>query len=128
MACTSYSYIDTKFTSPGYYRLKEVDLNGDNSFSPVIILKKATNGFALKLYPSTASTIITYVAPINQPAMAMVQVMNAAGQTIDTHFIQLFQGMNAQTLDVSNLSRGQYFFKLTIPANSSSIIKQFTKH
>ena len=124
----SYSYIDTKFTSPGYYRLKEVDLNGDNSFSPVIILKKATNGFALKLYPSTASTIITYEATINQPAMAMVQVMNAAGQTIDTHFIQLFQGMNAQTLDVSNLSRGQYFFKLTIPANSSSIIKQFTKH
>ena len=124
----SYSYIDTKFTSPGYYRLKEVDLNGDNSFSPVIILKKTTNGFALKLYPSTASTIITYVATINQPAMAMVQVMNAAGQTIDTHFIQLFQGMNEQKLDVSNLSRGQYFFKLTIPTNSSSIIKQFTKH
>jgi hypothetical protein len=58
----------------------------------------------------------------------MVQVINAAGQTIDTHFIQLFQGMNEQTLDVSNLNRGQYFFKLTIPANSSSVIKQFTKH
>jgi hypothetical protein len=123
----SYSYVDAQYTAPAYYRLKEVDRNGAIGFSPVVILKKATSAFGVNLYPSTTSSSITYAATVKQPAAAMVQVINAAGQTMITHTIQLYQGVNAQTLDVSQLSKGQYFLKLTIPANGSSNIKQFNK-
>jgi hypothetical protein len=122
----NYSYTDAQYTSPGYYRLKEIDLNGYTGLSPVVILKKATGAFAVNLYPSTASTTITYAATVNQPATAMLEVINVAGKTIINHTIQLYEGVNTQTLDVSQLCRGHYFLKLTT-VNGRSVVKQFNK-
>lgn len=123
----SYSYKDAQYTSPGYYRLKEIEGNGYTGFSPVVILKNATGDFDLNLYPSAASTFITYAAIAQQPAVAKVQIINAAGQTVITRTIQLSRGVNAQKLDISQLGKGQYFLKLTIPVNGSAAIKQFSK-
>jgi len=122
----NYSYIDARYASPSYYRLKEMGPNGYTGFSPVVILK-ATNAFALNLYPSTASTLINYAATVKQPAVAKLQIINATGQTMITRSIQLLGGVNAQKLDVSHLGKGQYFFKLTLPANGSAAVKQFSK-
>jgi len=122
-----YSYPDTKYTSPAYYRIREVDANGNSSYSQVVILKKAINSFAVTLYPSFTNTTLHYSVAATQPAGSVLQVVDAAGQTVITGKINLFTGENAQALDVSLLTRGLYFLKLSVPANGATATKQFWK-
>ncbi|MGB1216246.1 MAG: immunoglobulin domain-containing protein, partial [Saprospiraceae bacterium] len=49
----TYSFIDTKPELVSYYRLKQVDLNGEFSYTNVITLKRKTQGISFgNIYPS----------------------------------------------------------------------------
>jgi hypothetical protein len=121
----SYSYTDAGYFANAFYRLKLVDVNGHTSYSQVVIIKKNITNFAI--YPSTAATVLHYSITAKQPAAALVQIMNAAGQTVITQKDQLYQGVNAQTLDVSKLPAGSYFLRFSIPANNSCFVQKFNK-
>ncbi|THU38365.1 hypothetical protein FAM09_16965 [Niastella caeni] len=124
----SYSFTDPKYSSPSFYRLKQVDINGLAQFSSVVIIKKATDVVDVNLYPSRAGNAVTYAITIKQPATATMQIVNTVGQVIINRSIKLSQGVNVQTLDVSQLSVGQYFLSLSIPGHVNGISKPFIKN
>lgn len=80
----TYQYTDHDLARYGaplvYYRLRQVDLDGTFSYSPVRILGPATaTGLAVFPNPSTGTTTLTGAAP-GQP----VQVLDALGRQVAT--------------------------------------------
>jgi hypothetical protein len=121
----SHSYTDDNYSSPDFYRLKQVDVNGHASYSPVVILKKTTSNFTT--YPSSPTNILHYAVTLQQPAAALLQIMNTDGQTVLTQNEKLYQGVNAQMLDISHLPAGFYFLKFSVPGDGTSFVRKFNK-
>ncbi len=109
-----------------YYRLKMVDKDGKFSYSEIVRLKNDTKGFLLDVYP----TIVTNIANINITAIesstATVEVYNTQGQKVQQQYIVLKPGTQSIKLDVSVLSKGNYFIRLVTNQQqlSTQIIKQ----
>ena len=124
---SSYSYADVNYTSPGYYRIVQVNSSGSANYSTVIILTQTIPSFAMTVYPSSAGGTLHYSVKVKKTAEAILEVVNATGQCIITGDTELYQGTNAGTLDISQLAGGLYFLRLVIPSNGVSAVKQFSK-
>lgn len=103
----SYSYLDN--TAPlikCFYRLKMVGLDGDFTYSQVIMINPDTKGRIL-LYPSPASDMLYINNSGNKLVNTPVQLIDVTGRKIDMFPLQAGQ----QQLVVSHLSPGVYFLK-----------------
>ncbi|MCU0323556.1 MAG: T9SS type A sorting domain-containing protein, partial [Chitinophagaceae bacterium] len=122
-----YSYKHTINNNPvHYYRLKMVDKDGKFSYSEIVRLKSDNKGLLLDVYP----TIVTNTANINITAIenstASIEVYNTQGQKVQQQNIVLKPGTQSIKLDVSVLSKGNYFIRLVTNQQqlSTQIIKQ----
>jgi hypothetical protein len=90
-----------------YYRLKQIDFDGKESYSNVesIVRKDLKTGF--KVYPNPTQNKTTYIEVENNLIGGMIQIMNTNGSVLKTEVIdnQLI------TLDLSALPTGLYFVK-----------------
>ena len=95
----AYRQLDARALLPGrptYYRLRQVDLDGTASYSPVVALTAAETT-ALQLYPN--------------PARGSVQLLNAAGATAQLRDLSgrvLRSFATEQPLELSGLAAGVY--------------------
>jgi hypothetical protein len=110
-----------------YYRIRQVDLNGSFTLSSVVLLKNVAGSTALTVYPSMATTTLHYSITANQHKEAMLQVFSMAGNPVINRKVNMAQGVNQQTLDISHLANGAYYLRLSVPENGSSVVKQFHK-
>jgi hypothetical protein len=122
-----YTFKEINNNANSYYRIRPVDLNGSFSFSPVVILKNVAYNTEFTVYPSVATTTIQYSITANRNKEAMIQVCSLAGNPVINRKVNISQGLNQQTLDVTHLANGAYFLRLSIPENGSSMIRQFQK-
>ncbi|MDD4748299.1 MAG: T9SS type A sorting domain-containing protein, partial [Salinivirgaceae bacterium] len=108
----SYSTTDNTLQSgASYYRLKQIDYNGQFAYSPVASVswdgdeRSFVND--IKLYPNPTSGMIMFDAPMSLKGMT-VQIYSSNGSIIKEQFIDNsdFQ------LDLSNYSNGLYMIKI----------------
>ncbi|MDD2984650.1 MAG: T9SS type A sorting domain-containing protein [Crocinitomicaceae bacterium] len=87
-----------------YYRLKQIDFNGEHTFSNVrsVVFTAPTE---LNVFPNPAKNIVT----INRGADAVIQIINELGQIM--HADQEISG-NSTTFNLSGLNSGVYFVKV----------------
>lgn len=110
-----YSYVDDNLQQKQtyYYRLKQMDFDGQFEFSEVIA---ATVDFAnesyTKLYPnpSTGATRLRYTA--STVAELTITLYNATGQKLSREIRGVSEGRNNLDFDFSSLSKGTYFLQL----------------
>ncbi|MDF7812164.1 T9SS type A sorting domain-containing protein [Hymenobacter sp. YC55] len=100
----TYSWID-KQPLPGlsYYRLRQLDYDGTESFSPVVVVQQSTE-LAASFFPNPSSGLVTLA-----PVLGEVQyrVINTLGQTVLTG-----RSSGGSTVDVQSLRAGSYFLEL----------------
>jgi len=101
----AYTYRDTNpFFGTSYYRLKQVDLNGDFEYSNVLSLQYIRNG--VSIYPNPVSDQL--YLQTNDDIAQRATIYHVMGK-------QIVQVTNPGSyLDVSSLSRGVYLLKITI--------------
>lgn len=100
-----YSFTDTNpQIGTNYYRLRQVDFDGQFDYSPILSAVFADNrDLALELYPNPASSMLNVVLPY--AGAAALTVYNSAGQAVITRKL----GSDRQaSLDVSGLRKGLY--------------------
>jgi ribosomal protein L2 len=115
---TSYSYVDNLSEQKiFYYRLKQVDNNGNVTLSNIVILYAKQNNLDVMIYPNPAKNKINIQYPEN----------------IKNHQIRLFNMFGqvmletvANTVDVSNLPLGVYIVNIETERGTinQKIIKQ----
>ncbi|MES2691066.1 MAG: T9SS type A sorting domain-containing protein, partial [Bacteroidota bacterium] len=126
-----YSYTDADaFKATGihqlYYRLKQVDLNGDFTYSNTVLLCINNNVIAsmqVTAYPIPFKDAFTIriVSPVAE--MADIEISNAQGSLVSSRAVSLAEGENI--LKAQNLIEqepGIYFIKV-VTATASEVIK-----
>jgi Secretion system C-terminal sorting domain len=96
----TYQFTDYNPLATSYYRLRQLDNDGKETFSKVVtVAAKGVN--KLKVYPNPVGNVLT-VETDNKDAF---QILNLLGQSV-------LSGKTAQRIDVSALPQGAYFLKV----------------
>jgi hypothetical protein len=98
-----YQFVDFNFNTLAYYKLKQVDFDGNFSYSPIRMLhSNAGNGIAdVKLYPNPNNGSFT----VHVEGNATFELLDAKGARIQA-------GNMTQSRTFSQLAAGMYLLKL----------------
>ena len=114
-----YQFIDDNpFSGVSYYRLNQLDLNGDSKFSNIEFVNNNSN-IGLSVYPNPAANTINVNHPkANLGATLSVVAINGQNLTL----VKITQDNTKTTADISKLNPGVYFI-LFDNGNEQSTLK-----
>jgi len=101
--------IGTRATSPVYYRLRQVDLDGTAAYSPVRTVSFTKAG-AISLYPNPAQASTTLDLSALPTGTYQVLVLDATGRQVRSATVA---GGQLQPLSLSDLATGAYHVLVT---------------
>lgn len=115
---TPYSYVhQTPAEGNNYYRLREVDISGQHSFSPTRVISISYKD-EIRLIPNLSETEIR----VNGNADSyLISIFDLKGQMI----VDKIETLNNQTINISGLEQGHYF--MSIFNKNYTIRKRFIK-
>lgn len=112
---SQYSYSDdSPWQGNNYYRLKEIDLNGAESFHPSI-LEVAFDGNAkdnFQVYPVPARDILHIVSSQTQAGKTQIRIIDPAGRTVYNNSFDSAGGRLDTGIDLSKFQAGTYFLEI----------------
>ncbi|MBP7262083.1 MAG: T9SS type A sorting domain-containing protein [Bacteroidia bacterium] len=107
-----------------YYRLKQVDFNGDISISMIRSVLN-TSTIAINIYPNPATDFITIQFAGQEQTNVSIALLDQTGRQIQLHYIGDIAKNQLVQLPVSDLPAGVYFIKLM--QNNAPDIYRFIK-
>ncbi len=115
-----YQYADNLLTAGvTYYRLKEIDNNGLNNYSQVVLVNlQTTNTATLKVYPNPVLTQMNIVFNASESKTYQLQLVDALGRTVISKQVACQLGNNTINWNVAQLAAGEYTLKAVGTAGS----------
>lgn len=114
----NYDFLDEKIKSGvSYYRLKQVDWDGEIEYSEVVAITRRKVVDDLSVYPNPASNVLN----LEGISQGQYSIVNTLGQVLKEGELQ-----NEQQIDISALKLGRYFLYL-IPESGDSQLVEFIK-
>lgn len=105
----TYSFEDNQ-AIPGikYYRVKNIDIDGQSKYTPIIKVSGKERSGQIQLYPMPARDQV-YVQHEKAPAKASIIIYGLDGRTIKQ--VQAIPNTFQTSLDIGNLKSGMYLIK-----------------
>lgn len=105
-----YSFTDnTPLNKINYYRLKIVDLDGNFTYSKVVIIRNDGSSVVLKLMPNPVTSYLNVSFKLDRPEAVKISVYDQVGRLAKRYNVSGNTGLNAITLtDLGNLPAGNY--------------------
>lgn len=125
-----YNFIDREPNKSGvrYYRLKQVDADGNFNYSNVISLSFSSSGIVLtELYPNPTDNLTNFNLQVSNETIAKISFTNILGKEELAYNQELKVGENQISVDVSQFAQGFYFLNIT-GGNGITIHKKFEKY
>ncbi|WP_153801160.1 T9SS type A sorting domain-containing protein [Foetidibacter luteolus] len=108
-----YNFKDANnYAGTSYYRLRQIDNDGQFTYSGIVAVKGFGMQESLQAYPSPAKSMVTLRINVLKASGATLLVTDATGKTIIRKAISLFAGNNNSTLAVTGLKAGVYNIQL----------------
>jgi hypothetical protein len=111
-----YQFVDANPKAVSYYRLRQVDADGKEEFSPIVAVKSVLKTAELAAYPSPAAELLTVTGSTG----TSLAVFNQFGQRMQEAKMTLEP---RQQLDVRSLPNGVYFLKDLSTGQSTRFVK-----
>ncbi len=106
-----YKFLDANpANGNNYYRLKQVDLDGNYTFSPVVNVKLVT-GFTYMVYPNPAKNKVNIVISSDKDQLMVFILCETSGKIIETKELKCVSGNNKFEWDISRLAKGMYMIR-----------------
>jgi len=116
---SNYQFVDNNpLSGNNYYKLKQVDRNGDSKEYGPVIVNFDLAGSKLAAFVSAGHLLLNYEA--NESANAEVMIIDLSGKTLISRKVGLVKGLNQAKLDVSVLPKGLYVVKIGKSGNSGT--------
>jgi hypothetical protein len=110
-----------------YYRVKQVQLDGQISYSKIISINKNTQT-NLNFYPNPVKAYATLQVNMKVSGNVHIQLHNAAGVLVQQQDTKLLQGQNSIPLNgLQNLKSGWYILKINTESNTVLYTQTFQK-
>lgn len=125
-----YSYNDEKpLAGTNYYRLRQIDKDGKESYSSIVALKSIsiTKAEITRVYPNPVSEQLNIVLNTPISEKVNIRITDLVGKTIAEKMLQTNQGDNNIQFNTSNLNRGTYLIKIFSSNESEMSIQKFIK-
>jgi len=94
-----------------YYRIKEVDQDGQATYSPIVSVKISA-GLSCMVYPNPATDQVFISINSNAAAQAVIALYGVSGQLIAGKAIDLAPGRNQFELNIADKPKGIYIIKV----------------
>ena len=129
-ASLEYTFDDIKpLSSKGFYRLRQVDLDGKNSYSSIVVLSGKTP-LALSIssvYPNPVVNVLNLVMKTPVDTKVMLNVIDASGKTVIQQSTTLKTGDNYLSVATGALASGIYTLSVTQKTTGEVITSRFVK-
>ena len=93
-----------------YYRLKQVDMDGQFQFSPVRALDNIQSEQTLRIYPTVTNDRL-FITGLDPTIGAKVEVISVTGQVL--HIENLFPSFSFQEIEMSDYSPGAFIIRIS---------------
>ncbi len=125
---TDYSWTHESFSAgDNYYRLKQVDIDGEFAYSQTLLVRNNLNeDNRLLLYPNPANAKITVQYLCDKETSATFMITDLSGRMVLQMSQLLSKGERNYTLDISSLEKGQYLF--VIVEDGQRTLQSFVKN
>jgi hypothetical protein len=128
-ALLGYSYQDVKpFAGNNYYRLKQVDRNGNGVYSSIVLLVRNVATYTInKIYPNPAASRLN--VSIASPYAVTIEmiVTDITGKPLLRFSRSMPAGTTIQNIDVSGLAAGTYILNATSATKANVQLFKFIK-
>lgn len=119
----SYQFIDpTAQTGSLFYRLKQLDQNGEYHYSQVVEIQ-SVNAQLFNLYPTVTQQQVTFQSLCDQSCE--INILNTTGQKINSLKVK---GLSKITIDLENYAPGVYILNIEYPSlqirKQEKVVKQ----
>ena len=108
---TFYSLTDEKPLLLGYYRLRTLELSGDDNVSKIVSVKRynAKKLVVLNVSPVPTTEGVTLDFIVAKETPITVTLTNVVGQVVKTETLKAAEGANKSVFNLTNLPNGTYF-------------------
>ena len=108
-----YQYIDHSLSEGvAYYRLKEVDNNGLDNYSQIVLVNlQSSNMATLKVYPNPVLTQMNITFNVKESKLYHLHLIDALGRIVISKQVNCVQGSNTINWNVAQLVAGEYILK-----------------
>ncbi len=111
---TKYTLEDQQPLTQAYYRLRLVDVDGQEAFSKAIMIDRSTERFGLRsVSPNPASEQITVEFVTLTEETVRLQLLDVSGKLVLQQMVPASPGLNTVNLPVRQLSAGVYSLVLS---------------
>ena len=95
-----------------YYRLRQKDTNGRFTYSRIVALSIDNSKNIVLFYPNPVINEANLAITVSKKEKVQVTIIDNAGRIIMQQQMNLTNGSNTLSLDVSLLTKGIYFLEL----------------
>ena len=108
-----YRFISRETSTPGYYRLQQVDIDGkEKSYSPVYV--SCLGNEEIKIFPNPSVGVANLLVPSSQNSHMEVIVYNSKGIRIGSKTCEVQEGVNIYNLNDLLRSKDLYLIDIII--------------
>jgi len=108
-----YSFKDDKPIQTAYYRLKQVDLNSNITYSRIIRIIRPAESMLNAIFQNPVHGILKADLKTTEAGPAQIHIVDISGKTMFTEFIKLQKGFNQYQANLNRLSPGTYYLVIT---------------
>ena len=109
-----------------YYRLKQVDKNGNFSYSKIISISLKTSDFnSFSLFQNPVNDVLKLLISSTSTIKAKLLITDIVGKIVTTKSIDLYKGFQTSNVELTNLKAGNYHVSLLW--NNEIITEKFVK-
>lgn len=126
---TTYDFVDDQVEElVNYYRIKQVDFNGDFSYSNIQEVRMGA-GFAyqVEVYPNPAAEYVTVSATADGAKSFELSLVDMAGRVLYFDQVVKIGGSKTEQINVSDLAPGVYMIRLREQSEDTFISQSFIK-
>lgn len=122
-----YSLIDEEpWSGVSYYRLKQVDFNGDYTYSNIVaVLLKGIE--IINISPNPAKEKINIIVVSAEDTEVNINVIDVTGRKIIRKLATVVKGENTFELNVAELSSAIYILQVAVASGQYRVQKEFIK-
>lgn len=110
-----------------YYRLKQIDNNGDFDYSNIEALNVPEGLTLINLYPNPVGDQFRISLTASTNDAVTINIRNSLGQTTRKVNGQVSKGYNSFNIDVSEFSSGNYFIEIITQSSLYKVERKFIK-
>jgi hypothetical protein len=120
----TYSFIETEKSNAAYYRLNQVDINGDNKLYDPIFIDCEGNASQLITYPNPSKDGFNIaISDSKLVGESILIIRDAMSKVVLTKSISIADGMNLFPITSNEIENGVYFITIENENNTTKTIK-----